>query len=63
MNRQNTMIEIVEKKIQENEASKIIFKFFQSANLLEWYPVHFYDKLFTDFETSKWVLENPRFKG
>ena len=28
INRQNTMIEIVEKKIQENEASKIIFKFF-----------------------------------
>ena len=30
---------------------------------MEWYPIHFYDKLFTDFETSKWILENPRIRG
>ncbi|CAD8059744.1 unnamed protein product [Paramecium primaurelia] len=63
LNRSNTLIDIVEKKLLENEASKIIFKFFQSANTMEWYPIHFYDKLFTDFETSKWTLENPRIRG
>ncbi|CAD8066877.1 unnamed protein product [Paramecium sonneborni] len=63
ISRSNTLIDIVEKKLLENEASKIIYKFFQSAETMEWYPVHFYDKLFTDFETSKWVLENPRIRG
>ncbi|CAK75839.1 unnamed protein product (macronuclear) [Paramecium tetraurelia] len=63
LNRSNTLIDIVEKKLLENEASKIIYKFFQSSNTMEWYPVHFYDKLFTDFETSKWTLENPRIRG
>ncbi|CAD8062964.1 unnamed protein product [Paramecium sonneborni] len=63
ISRSNTLIDIVEKKLLENEASKIIYKFFSSANTLEWYPVHFYDKLFTDFETSKWILENPKIRG
>lgn len=57
------MIDIVDIKISENEVSKKIFKIFQSANTMDWYPIHFFDKLFTDFETSKWVLENPRFRG
>lgn len=56
-------MEIVDIKISENEVSKKIFKIFQSANTMDWYPIHFFDKLFTDFETSKWVLENPRFRG
>ncbi|CAD8155176.1 unnamed protein product [Paramecium octaurelia] len=63
LSRSNTLIDIVEKKLLENEASKIIYKVLQSANTMEWYPIHFYDKLFTDFETSKWTLENPKIRG
>ncbi|CAD8063673.1 unnamed protein product [Paramecium sonneborni] len=57
------MMEIVEKKILENEASKIIHKLISPANQLDWYPIHFYTKLFTNYETSKWILQNPKFRG
>ncbi|CAK73451.1 unnamed protein product (macronuclear) [Paramecium tetraurelia] len=54
------IIGIVEKKILENEASKVINKLISPANQLDWSPIHFYNKLFTDNETSKWVLQNPK---
>ncbi|CAD8151080.1 unnamed protein product [Paramecium octaurelia] len=54
------ILDIVEKKILENEASKVINKLISPANQLDWYPIHFYNKLFTDNETSKWVLQNPK---
>ncbi|CAK75590.1 unnamed protein product (macronuclear) [Paramecium tetraurelia] len=63
LSRSNTFQDLVEQKLLENEANKIIYKLLQSADTMEWYPIHFYDKLFTDFETSKWILENPRIRG
>ncbi|CAK65967.1 unnamed protein product (macronuclear) [Paramecium tetraurelia] len=57
------ILEIVEKKILENEASKIIHKLISPENQLESYSIHFYNKLFTDHETSKWILQNPKFRG
>ncbi|CAD8166002.1 unnamed protein product [Paramecium pentaurelia] len=67
MTRSNTygfeIMDIVEKKILENEASKIIHKLISPSNQLDWYPIHFYNKLFTDNETQKWILQNPKFRA